>query len=123
MKKNIDNFKIFYFSFLGKTVSDLLSKKILDIWKPINNSRVAAIGFCSPYLKSINKKTQKVFFLIPSLHGLYHFDENNKNLTVSVNEYLLPIDDLFLDRLLVIHSFEYLIDHQKFLREAWRNFG
>jgi len=120
MKKNIDNFKIFYFSFLGKTVSDLLSKKILDIWKPINNSRVAAIGFCSPYLKSINKKTQRVFFLIPSLHGLYHFDENNKNLTVSVNEYLLPIDDLFLDRLLVIHSFEYLIDHQKFLREAWR---
>ena len=33
------------------------------------------------------KTTQKVFFLIPSLHGLYHFDENNKNLTVSVNDY------------------------------------
>ncbi len=120
MKKNIDNFKIFYLSFLGKAVSNILSQKISDLWKPINNSRVAAIGFCSPYLKSINKKTQRIFFLTPSLHGLYYFDLNDKNITVSVNEYILPIEDLSLDRLLVAHSFEYLIDHKKFLREAWR---
>ena len=72
MKKNIDNFKIFYFSFLGKTVSDLLSKKILDIWKPINNSRVAAIGFCSPYLKSINKKIYFFSFYTLNLPGKNH---------------------------------------------------
>ena len=121
MKKNIDNFKMFYLSFLGKAVSNILSQKILNLWKPINNSRIAAIGFCSPYLRSINKKTQRTFFLVPNSHGLHHFDVNNKNLTVSVNEYILPIDDLSLDRLLVIHSFEYLTDHNKFLREAWRS--
>ena len=59
MKKNIDNFKMFYLSFLGKAVSNILSQKILNLWKPINNSRIAAIGFCSPYLRSINKKTQR----------------------------------------------------------------
>lgn len=121
MKKNIDNFKMFYLSFLGKAVSNILSQKILNLWKPINNSRIATIGFCSPYLRSINKKTQRTFFLVPSSHGLHHFDVNNKNLTVSVNEYILPIDDLSLDRLLVIHSFEFLTDHNKFLREAWRS--
>jgi SAM-dependent methyltransferase len=121
MKKNFDNFKMFYLSFLGKAVSNILSHKILNLWKPINNSRIAAIGFCFPYLRSINKKTQRTFFLVPIGHGLHHFDVNNKNLTVSVNEYILPIDDLSLDRLLVIHSFEYLTDHNKFLREAWRS--
>ena len=32
----------------------------------------------------------------------------------------MPVDDQSLDRLLVIHSFEYLTDHKKFLRESWR---
>ena len=54
------------------------------------------------------------------LHGLYHFSLKKNNLTASVNEYNLPIDDLSLDRLLVIHSFEYLNDHKIFLRESWR---
>ena len=70
MKKNIDNFKIFYLSFLGKAISNILSQKISDLWKPINNSRVAAIGFCSPYLKSINKKTKTI--------SLYEFIKKNK---------------------------------------------
>ena len=120
MKKNIDNFKIFYSSFLGKAVSEILSKKISKLWNPIDKSRIASIGFGSPYLEAINKRTQRLFFLTPRHHGKYHFGLTNKNLTALINEYTLPIDDQSLDRLLVIHSFEYLTDHKKFLREAWR---
>ncbi|MDA9033944.1 methyltransferase domain-containing protein [Hyphomicrobiales bacterium] len=120
MKKNIDNFKIFYSSFLGKAVSEILSKKISKLWNPIDKSRIAVIGFGSPYSESINKRIQRLFFLIPRHHGKYHFGLANKNLTASINEYALPVDDQSLDRLLVIHSFEYLTDHKKFLRESWR---
>ena len=120
MKKNIDNFKFFYLSFLGKTTSSILSKKISKLWTPFHKSRIAAIGFCSPFAHSINKRVQRLFFLIPSQFGEYHFNLKNKNSTALINEYTLPIDDSSLDRLLVIHSLEYITDHKKFLREAWR---
>ena len=81
MKKNIDNFKIFYSSFLGKAVSEILSKKISKLWNPIDKSRIAVIGFGSPYSESINKRIQRLFFLIPRHHGKYHFGLTNKNLT------------------------------------------
>ena len=61
MKKNIDNFKIFYSSFLGKAVSEILSKKISKLWNPIDKSRIAVIGFGSPYSESINKRIQRLF--------------------------------------------------------------
>ena len=62
MKKNIDNFKFFYSSFLGNAVSSILSKKISKLWTPFYKSRIAAIGFCSPFLDSINKQVQRLFF-------------------------------------------------------------
>ena len=120
MKKNIENFKIFYSSPLGKVTSKIIAKKISQNWTTGSSLRIALIGFGSIYLDLVNRKSQSFFLLIPMLHGLYHFRLKKNNLTASVNEYNLPIDDLSLDRLLVIHSFEYLNDHKKFLRESWR---
>ena len=37
-----------------------------------------------------------------------------------MQEDILPLEDLSIDRLLVVNCFEYLSDHKKFLREAWR---
>ena len=120
MKKNIENFKIFYSSPLGKVASKIIAKKISQNWTTGSNLRIALIGFGSAYLDLVNRKAQSFFLLIPILHGLYDFNLKKNNLTASVNEYNLPIDDLSLDRLLVIHSFEYLNDHKIFLRESWR---
>lgn len=120
MKINIENFKIFYSSFLGKSVIQIISKKIFLLWPDFINSRNAVIGYGFPFLAIFKSNFQRLFFLIPKKFGLFNFFVNEKNITVLVNEQTLPLDDLSIDRLLVVNCFEYLYDHKKFLREAWR---
>ncbi len=120
MKINIENFKNFYSSFLGRSVVQIISKKILLLWPDFNNSNNAVIGYGFPFLGIFKSNFQRLFFLIPKKFGLLNFFVEDKNLTVSINENTLPIDDLSIDRLLVVNCFEYLYDHKKFLREAWR---
>lgn len=120
MESNIENFKKFYSSFLGKIITQIISKKISLLWPIFNNSRNAVIGFGTPFMNIFNSNIQRLFFLIPRKYGLHNFPPNKKNLTVSINETTLPIEDLSIDRLLVINFFEHLFDHKKFLREAWR---
>jgi len=120
MKINIENFKIFYSSFLGKSVIQIISKKIFLLWPDFNNSTNAVIGYGFPFLGIFKSNFQRLFFLVPKKFGLLNFFLDEKNLTVSVNEQNLPLDDLSIDRLLVVNCFEYLYDHKKFLRESWR---
>ena len=120
MKINIENFKIFYSSFLGKSITQIILKKIHNLWPNFNNSRNAAIGFGFPFLSVFKSNIQRLFFLVPNKFGLFNFFINEKNLTASVQEDILPLEDLSIDRLLVVNCFEYLSDHKKFLREAWR---
>lgn len=120
MKINIENFKIFYSSFLGKSITQIILKKIHNLWPNFNNSRNAAIGFGFPFLSAFKSNIQRLFFLVPNKFGLFNFFINEKNLTASVQEDILPLEDLSIDRLLVVNCFEYLSEHKKFLREAWR---
>ena len=120
MNINIENFKIFYSSLLGKSVVQIISKKIFLLRPDFNNSRNAVIGYGFPFLEIFKSNFQRLFFLVPRKFGLINFPLDKKNLTVSVNEYSLPLDDLSVDRLLVINCFEYLYDQKKFLRESWR---
>ena len=120
MKINIENFKIFYSSFLGKSITQIILKKIHNLWPNFNNSRNAAIGFGFPFLSVFKSNIQRLFFLVPNKFGLFNFSINEKNLTASVQEDILPLEDLSIDRLLVVNCFEYLSEHKKFLREAWR---
>ena len=120
MKINIENFKIFYSSFLGKSITQIILKKIHNLWPNFNNSRNAVIGFGFPFLSVFKSNIQRLFFLVPNKFGLFNFFINEKNLTASVQEDILPLEDLSIDRLLVVNCFEYLSEHKKFLREAWR---
>ena len=120
MKINIENFRIFYSSFLGKSITQIILKKIHNLWPNFNNSRNAAIGFGFPFLSVFKSNIQRLFFLVPNTFGLFNFFINEKNLTASVQEDILPLEDLSIDRLLVVNCFEYLSEHKKFLREAWR---
>ena len=85
-----------------------ISKKISSLWPVFNNSRNAVIGFGTPFINIFNSNIQRLFFLIPRKYGLHNFPPNKKNLTVSINETTLPIEDLSIDRLLVINFFEHL---------------
>ena len=114
MKINIENFKIFYSSFLGKSVIQIISKRIFLLWPDFNNSRNAVIGYGFPFLGIFKSNFQRLFFLVPRKFGLLNFLSDKKNLTVSVNECALPLDDLSIDRLLVVNCFEYYMTIKNF---------
>ena len=86
MKINIENFKNFYSSFLGKSVVQIISKKILLLWPDFNNSKNAVIGYGFPFLGIFKSNFQRLFFLIPKKFGLLNFSVDDKNSTVSINE-------------------------------------
>ena len=99
MKINIENFKIFYSSFLGKSITQIILKKIHNLWPNFNNSRNAAIGFGFPFLSVFKSNIQRLFFLVPNKFGLFNFFINEKNLTASVQEDILPLEDLSIEDL------------------------
>ena len=98
-----------------------LEKKLAPAIKNAKEPNDPVINFTniSPILKNGNKKLfslldNKQLADVKKVKFCDYVVVNEKNLTVLVDEQTLPLDDLSIDRLLVVNCFEYLYNHKKF---------
>lgn len=95
-------------------------KALGEIWPHTTGDVVAGYGFCLPYLGLFKGEAERVIALMPGPQGACQWPTHKKNLATLVQETQLPLRDQSVDRLIILHAFEYSDNIQALLEESWR---
>jgi len=114
------NLASFYDSHLGETARQLLRVKIRGLWPSVKGDRLAGFGFASPYMQQFAQEAASLMALMPAAQGSMPWPEEGPNKSCLVKEGQLPLPDLSLDRVLMVHGLEHALQPDVLLREIWR---
>ena len=110
----------FYQSDLGIVVQHTLQQQIGRFWPHAHQQNVAAYGYGIPYLEHYRSHAARTFNMMPASMGVVHWPLERPNLTVLTEEVKFPLNNQCIDKLLLIHGFEYTCQVSELLRECWR---
>ncbi len=114
MYDDIDEFRKFYQTGFGTRVSGMIQQQLGSFWEGGPSLMSACLGYGIPVF---DEKT-KIFSLMPSRFGA--LAGQSSVCSCLVDSDMLPIPDVHLDRLLLMHSLEFQHDVGRLLDECWR---
>ena len=120
MFSHINNLHAFYSSHLGITTQRVIGKHIAEVWTGVKGLNVLGIGFTSPYLDGFRNEAKRVVLAIPVAGHVINWPNERINEGCLTPETVLPLPDLSMDRVLIVHALEHLEAVRPLLREVWR---
>lgn len=116
----VDELRAFYATPLGRLVRHRIRLELRSIWPRVTAERVAGVGHVTPYLGPFCEEAERVMAFMPAASGVLHWPSEGPNATALVFETKLPLPDVSVDKLVMIHLLENTPDPFAALREAWR---
>jgi SAM-dependent methyltransferase len=110
----------FYETQLGEIARRMLRRAIRSIWSDLRGQRVLGLGYATPYLRQFQPETERVLAFMPASQGVLHWPPDGPGVTALVDEMELPLPDVSIDRVLLVHGIENAVYHRELLREIWR---
>ena len=106
---------LFYQSETGAVVRQVLRAHLATVWPDARGLHVLGLGFASPYLElwrddaaaCIDARLDGTFLSLAGAQAVFAGDA-------------LPLPDLSIDRVLLVHGLELATDAPRLLRECWR---
>lgn len=117
MRPDVLALKDFYASPMGRMCAQILNAHIAARWQADNDLRFLAIGYGIPFMP---QGYERAIALMPARQGALIWPESAPNRTVLSDEMALPFQDSLFDRILLIHTAEFLDHVRGVLREVWR---
>jgi SAM-dependent methyltransferase len=120
MSADVVDLRDFYATPLGRRAREAIRARLREIWPDLRGQRVAGIGYAVPYLRGFLPEAERVLALMPAAQGVLHWPPEGPNVAALVDEAALPLPDLAIDRLVVVHALEHAEQLRPLLREIWR---
>lgn len=120
MWTDVVDLRDFYASSLGAAAQRVISRRIRDIWVDTKGMNVLGLGYATPFLNSFRAEAARVTAAMPARQGVLHWPHEGKGLTALCDECDLPLADLSMDRVLLVHALECTEQIRPLLREVWR---
>ena len=120
MWADIIEIRNFYNSTLGLITQRLINRRIRNLWPDVTGLELLGIGYTTPYLDSFRHEAKHNISAMPAAQGVLHWPAKGENLTSLVNETELPIADVSIDRVLLVHALENSENIRPMMREVWR---
>jgi ubiquinone/menaquinone biosynthesis C-methylase UbiE len=114
------NLHEFYTSHLGLTTKRAIGKHIREVWPEVKNMNVLGIGYCPPYLNAFRSKAKGVISVMPVSQGILQQSNKVASQSSLTSEAELPLPDLSMDRVRIIHALEYVESVRPMMRKVWR---
>lgn len=113
----------YYATPIGSVTRRLIGQHIRSVWPDTTGLRMLGIGYPTPYLASYRGQAERVIAAMPASQGVLHWPVEGPGLTCLTDEAELPIDDLSVDRVLLVHALEFAEQVRPMMREIWRVLG
>jgi SAM-dependent methyltransferase len=120
MHTDIVDLRDFYRSALGQTARRLIRRRIRTLWPDASGMVMAGIGYATPYLRPYRDEAERVIAVMPAAQGVSYWPPEGPGLVTLAGESELPLADLSVDRVLLIHGLESTEELRPMLREIWR---
>ncbi len=120
MSNDVIDLRDFYASSLGQATRRLIRRHVRQMWPDLTGQRVLGLGYATPYLGPYLGEAERVLGLMPAVQGVLHWPPEGPNLTALVEEADLPLADMSVDRVILVHALEHAEQLRPLLREIWR---
>ncbi len=120
MHTDIVDLRDFYQSSLGQVARRVIRRRVREIWPSGAGQRMVGLGYATPYLRPYLSEAERVIALMPAGLGVSYWPGEGPGLTALIEEGELPLADLSVDRVLLIHGLEGTEQARPLLREIWR---
>jgi SAM-dependent methyltransferase len=120
MWSDVVDLRDFYSSSLGYVARRAIGRRLRDMWPDVAGQRLLGLGYATPFLGSFLGKAERVLAVMPAAQGVLPWPPEGPNATSLCDEVDLPMPDLSMDRVLLVHALEHAESLRPFLREVWR---
>ena len=110
----------FYRRPLGGVARRMIQRRIRDIWPDLRGMSLLGLGYATPYLQSYQGEAARVLAAMPAQQGVMPWPKGRPGLVTLTDSAELPLEDLWIDRLLMVHAVEHGEQLRATMREAWR---
>jgi SAM-dependent methyltransferase len=120
MYNDVIDLRDFYASSTGRMAQRILRRYLRTAWSDVRGLRIAGIGYAAPYLRPFMDEAERVVAVMPAPQGVIRWPPDAANAAVIAAEEDLPLPDLSMDRVLLVHAVECSEHLRTMLREVWR---
>ncbi|MDR3518893.1 MAG: methyltransferase domain-containing protein [Azospirillaceae bacterium] len=110
----------FYESSLGQVTRRMLRRRIREMWPHARGQVVLGVGYATPYLRMFREEAERVLAVMPAAQGVVFWPPEGPGLVTLADESELPLPDVSVDRVLLVHGLEFTEQIRPMLREIWR---
>ena len=120
MWHDVVDLRDFYETQLGAMARRMIRRGVRSMWPDMKGQRILGLGYATPYLRQFLSEAERTLAFMPASKGVLHWPSEGRGLTALVDEAELPLPDLSVDRVLLVHGLESSEYQRDMLREAWR---
>jgi SAM-dependent methyltransferase len=123
MSLDVFDLRDFYATALGVAARRMLHVQLRAMWPDVSGMRVLGFGYPAPYLAPFLDQAERVVAVMPAHAGVLAWPSpgaGEANLTTVAHEDEIPMADLSVDRIVVVHGLEFAESTRHLLREMWR---
>jgi SAM-dependent methyltransferase len=120
MWMHVTELRDFYHSSLGQMALRLIRQRIRDLWPDGSGLRMLGFGYPTPFLRPFMDEAERVLAFMPASQGVVHWPREGAGMTALTDDLELPLPDLSVDRVLLVHALEQSEHVRSLLREVWR---
>ena len=120
MWNDADFLREFYESGLGRTVRTLIRHRVRQVWPNTKGQRVFGLGYATPFIKPFQEDAERVIAAMPAPQGAIHWPHNEAGRVTLCEEGEIPLPDVSVDRIILVHALECSEQVRPMLREIWR---
>ncbi len=117
---HVADLRDFYNASLGQVARQLIRQQIRTLWPDGTGLRMLGFGYATPYLGPYMDEAERVLALMPASQGVVHWPREGKGITALTEDIELPLPDLSVDRVMLVHALEQSEHVRSLLREVWR---
>ena len=120
MWHDVVDLRDFYDTPLGQVTRRMLRRGIRELWPNVRGQSVLGLGYATPYLRQFKSEAARVLAFMPASQGVLHWPPEGPGATALIDETELPLPDLSVDLVILVHGVESSEYQRDMLREAWR---
>ena len=120
MWTDVVDLRDFYATALGRTAQRAIRHRLREMWPDMHGQRLLGLGYATPFLRPFLADAERVLAMMPAGQGVLAWPPEGPNATCLVAETDLPLPDVSVDRVLLVHALEHSESLRPFLREIWR---
>ncbi|MSO77628.1 MAG: methyltransferase domain-containing protein [Alphaproteobacteria bacterium] len=120
MWSDVVDLRDFYRTGLGLVARRMIQSRIRELWPDVTGAAVLGLGYATPFLEPFLGEAQRAIAIMPAAQGVVRWPGADPNLVALGDECELPLPDVSIDRVLLVHVVENADAIRPMLREVWR---